>query len=108
MVANHLDRGRTDKPPKMPPIRTAIAITTLKSHDGFQRKGRNAQTSRNCVPNTTPCTKPSRVPATILPAMPPSVTAIATAAETTQCVQTPMEQSTATKAVSSKSDRRLN
>jgi hypothetical protein len=55
-----------------------------------------------------PCTKPNRVPATILPATPPITTVKAATAETIQCVQTPMEHKTATKTVNSKSDRTLN
>ena len=105
------------KPPTMPPIRPIItAIPIVTDHDGCQSLGkvkahnpmRPSTTIKKKAPYAAPSMKPALIPATILPAIPPIISVVAMTAETTQCVQTPMEQSTATKRVSSKSDRRLN
>ena len=55
-----------------------------------------------------PCTSPSRVPATTRPATPPITMIDAMTADKAQRMETPIEQSTATTSVISKSDRRLN
>jgi len=83
----------------------AIGIGGIKVHTNMQPK---AASRKNEIANTTPNPNPSLVLATIHPTIPPIRTTEPRTTETSQCVQTPSEQRTATKSVNSKSDRRLN